>query len=116
MNKTLLKGNAMTNDKQPDVREAFDKWFTERDVWPRLDFQEIFEAGWQAALQSPSALVQQSVIASYDHMKAAFAKWWKDSGGGPISMETNARHAWMNAWQAALSASPSVGLNTKKGQ
>jgi hypothetical protein len=37
-----------------------------------------------------------------DPMREAFEKWWRDSGGGPVSMKVNARHTWQNAWQAAL--------------
>jgi hypothetical protein len=37
-----------------------------------------------------------------DPMREAFEEWWRDSGGGPVSMKVNARHTWQNAWQAAL--------------
>jgi hypothetical protein len=60
MNKTLLKGNAMTNDKQPDVREMIERG---RKAAVNIAAQGIY--GWgntitdlcdslEAALQSPS--------------------------------------------------------------
>jgi hypothetical protein len=32
-----------------DEREAFNKWFSIRDVWPRLTYEECFIAGYRAA-------------------------------------------------------------------
>lgn len=43
-------------------------------------------------------------------MQEAFNAWWKESGGGSVSDEVNARHAWQNAWDAcaALTSKESV--------
>jgi DNA-directed RNA polymerase subunit M/transcription elongation factor TFIIS len=46
----------MQDENEKAVRtpffDAFEKWTEKRGVWPRLTHDEIFAAGWQAALQS----------------------------------------------------------------
>jgi hypothetical protein len=111
MNKTLLKGNAMTNDKQPD---DFDKWWKDQalELHDNCFEHSLARSAWQAALQSPSAPVQQTARRS---MQEAF-----ESSEYYFRGESPARRAenwliWKDAWQAALAQSPSVGLNTKNG-
>jgi hypothetical protein len=67
----------------------------------------LFESPPHSLLINPSKRKEQCVNTENektvrDPMREAFEKWWRDSGGGPVSMKVNARHTWQNAWQAAL--------------
>jgi hypothetical protein len=44
------------------MRKEFSRWQSQRGVWPRLTHGEIFEAGWQAALQSQAEAVEQEPV------------------------------------------------------
>ena len=54
--KTIEAGNSLP---QPLGSAAFSVWSEARGVWPRLTHEEIFRAGWDAAIAAATAHVKE---------------------------------------------------------
>lgn len=85
---------------QEDAKEwgpAFDAWFAKRGVWPRVNYDEIFAAGWNArpvdAPAAGDALDSQAIAA----LRLAL-KDWEDRQ----QRYKNRSPAWVEAARAAI--------------
>ena len=68
--KTIEAGNSLP---QPLGSAAFSVWSEARGVWPRLTHEEIFRAGWDAAIAAATAHVKDQALTT-DEIAAAMRR------------------------------------------
>lgn len=76
------------------IRTEFNHWITGRDVWPRLTHEEIFTAGFKAALLQASAQREQPAIAKKDAALKACVEALETISAQGLLFEFNGKIEW----------------------
>lgn len=81
---------------QDDAKEwgtAFDAWFAKRGVWPRVNYDEIFAAGWNARPVDATAAgdAQGAVDEAFRILRAARGSIRAHQLAGPTMLATDSR-------------------------